>query len=133
MVDKRVPFYRGQNAGGESENKRHGEREETELDRSGQFIGDDLVDGAVGVFGRAAKVAVKQDAVEVVEILAMQRQVQAVVGFEVTFDFRRSGLFAVKRSTGHEPDHEKRGRYDDEENRDRLQKTTGDETKHGKR
>jgi len=55
-----------------------------------------------------------------------------VVGFlQVAHHLGGDGLLRRERTARHEADHEKCRREDDEQNRNRLEETADDETKHG--
>ena len=133
VVDLRVALHGGEDAGGETQDEGDEKGEAAELEGGWEFVGDDLVDGAAGVFGGAAEITIEDDGLEVVGVLLVKREVESVVGFEVGSDLGRGGFLAVERAAGDEPHHEERGCDDDEEDGDRLQKASGDEAEHGVR
>ena len=129
VVDPGVFPHGGDDAGGETEREGEGEGEQAEFERDGQLVGDDFVDGAVGVFERRSEVAVRQ-AAEIAEVLPVKGLVQAVVRLEVAEDLRRHGFLRRERTARHETDHEERGRDDHEQDGNRLKQAAGDEAKH---
>jgi hypothetical protein len=63
------------------------------------------------------------EAAEVVEVLPVERLVEAVVRLEVAENLGGDGLFRGEGAAGHEPDHEERRRDDDPQDGDHLEQT----------
>ncbi len=119
VIEPTVALHGGEGAEGNANDEGDGERDEAELEGGGELVADDLVDGAIGVFEGRAEVAAEETS-EVVEVLPVERFIEAVVGLEIAEDFRGDGFFGGERAAGHEADHEERRRDDDQKNGDDL-------------
>ncbi len=158
VVDAGVFLHRGDDAEGNADGEGDEDGPEAEFEGGGKFVGEDLVDGAVGVFERGAEVDaeggvdvvvgaavlggvgeeapggefLRGDVPEVGAVLVEEGLIEAVVRLEVALDFRGDGFLGGEGAAGHESQHEKRRRDDDEQDGDRLQEAAKDEAEHGK-
>ena len=130
VVDPSVAADGRKSAERDADEQRERERERAELGGDRELVGDDLVDGAVGVLERRSQVALDETA-EIIEVLFPERLVEPVMRLEVAQDLRGHRLLRRERTTGHESNHEERRRDDEEQREQRLQEARRDETKHG--
>ena len=129
VIEPGVGPQGGGDAGRHAENQRHQHGVSPQFERDWKGPANQLVHRTPLQAERGAEIAPRQIA-EVVEVLPEKRLIEPVVRIEVFQHFRRGVAFFAERPPRRQPDHEKRDGRDQQEHRDDLQQTSGDQNKH---
>ncbi len=125
VVGKRVLPDGGEHAEQDAEEHGDGDREQTDGQRDGQALAQQLADVLVVENHGGAEVALHHFA-QIVEILFLDRLVEAEAGLEVGFDRRGQHAFGRVRVAGRRAHHEEHDGDDHQHGRDRRKHAAAD-------